>query len=69
MENGELRRCGSFEGPALFEAFGKEEEGKSDEQNADRNRGTEGPVVGCAEKCLHDVGDHGPGGAADEERS
>ena len=60
---------GSLEGPALFEALSKEEERNSDEQDADGNGGTERPIVGRAKKGLHDVGDHGAGRAADEERS
>ena len=58
----------SFEGPALFEAFGEEEKRDGDEQNADGNRGAERPVIGGAEEALNDIGDHGAGRAADEQR-
>src|SRR6202023_2470874 len=63
--DGSLRR--SFEGPAFVETLGGEEQGDSDQQDANGNGGTERPVVGGAEKTLHDVGDHG-GGRADDER-
>ncbi len=47
---------------------GEEKQRESEEKDADGNRGAERPVVNRAEKGLHDVGDHGAGRAADEQR-
>src|SRR5271157_545294 len=68
LESCELKICGSFEGPSFFEALGEEKQRESEEQNANGNCGAERPVVDSTEKRLHDVGDHGAGRAADEER-
>ena len=62
-----MERCSSSEGPALFEAFGEEEQSQRDEKDADRNGGAKWPIKRCAEETLDDVGDHGAGGAADEK--
>src|SRR5271168_757829 len=59
----------SFEGPEFFETFGEEEKRDGDEQNANGDRGAEGPIVGGAEEALDDIGDHSAGGSADEKRS
>src|SRR5579863_5228919 len=59
----------SFERPALLEAFRKEQQRNDKKKDAHGNRGAERPVVGRAEKRLHDVSDHGARRSADEQRS
>src|ERR1700749_2952668 len=56
-----------FKGPSFFEAFRQKEKRDRDEKNADGNGGAERPVVDGAKKGLHNVGDHGAGGTADEK--
>src|SRR6202022_1248161 len=69
MEIADVNLPRSFKGPAFLEALGREEQGDGDQQDAHRNGRTERPIVRGAEKALHNVGDHGGGGTADEERS